>query len=116
MDSDDKLNNLEERLRGTETALATLNSTINLTTTNLERNMARTQSELGDRMADLKEDMHENRQATHDLNESLQNLYVSHSGSQNTVKFNEKLVWGIVGIIVTAGLYFIQGFIKVGGA
>lgn len=115
-----KLEKLEERLRGTENALATLTSSITLNTNNLKENMARTQNDLGYRIDSLKADMKENNhtvtESVNTLNDSLQKLYVSHSGAQNTVKFNEKLVWGIVGLIFTTGLYLIQDFIKAGGA
>jgi chromosome segregation ATPase len=119
-DADTKLDKLEERIRGTENALATLTANITLNTNNIKENMSRTQNDLGHRMDGLKSDMKENHNTVTDsvnsLNESLQNLYVSHSGAQNTVKFNEKLVWGIVGLIFTVGLYIIQDFIKVAGA
>ena len=119
-DSDTKLDKLEERLRGTENALATLTSNITLNTNNIKENMTRTQDDLGHRIDDLKDDMKEDiniiTKSVNTLNESLQKLYVSHSGAQNTVKFNERIVWGIVTVIFTVGLYLIQDFIKGGGA
>jgi len=119
-DPTDKLDQLEARLRGTENALAALTSNITLNTNNIKENMVRTEHSLGDRIDSLKTDMRENHhtvtESVNSLNESLQNLYVSHSGAQNTVKFNEKLVWGIVGLIFTVGLYLIQDFIKAAGA
>ena len=108
-DADTKLDKLEERIRGAETALATLTSNITLNTNNLKENMSSLK-------ADMKENNRDITESVNSLNDSLQKLYVSHSGSQNTVKFNEKLVWGIVGLIFTTGLYLIQDFIKAGGA
>lgn len=120
MDSDTKIDKLDERLRGTENALATLTSNITLNTNNIKENANQCRSDLSSRMDSLHNDMKENHTSVTDsvdaLNESLQKLYVSHSGAQNTVKFNEKLVWGIVTVILTVGLYLIQDFIKVGGA
>ena len=117
--SDQKLEKLEERIRGTENALATLTSNITLNTKNIKENMARTEDSLGDRIDSLKDDMKENNasltNSVNSLNDSLQKLYVSHSGAQNTVKFNEKIVWGIVTLIFTTGLYLLQDFIKSGG-
>ena len=120
VDADQKLEKLEERIRGTENALATLTSNINLNTNNIKENMSRTQDDLGHRIDSLKDDMKENNKTLTDsvnaLNTSLHKLYVSHSGSQNTVKFNEKIVWGIVTVIFTVGLYLIQDFVRRGGS
>ena len=119
-DLDRKLEQLEERIRGTENALATLTTNISLSTNNLKENMATCHSTLGHRIDEIKDEMKDNQHTVTDsvdkLNASLQNLYVSHSGAQNTVKFNEKIIWGIVGLIFTVGLYLVQGFIKSGVA
>lgn len=119
-DVDKKLEQLEERIRGTENALATLTASISLSTDNLKENMATCHTTLGHRIDDLKDEMKDNHHtvnvSVNKLNESLQNLYVSHSGSQNTVKNNEKISWGILGLIFTVGLYLIQDFIKASGA
>jgi len=114
MDDEIKFDKLEERLRGTETALSALTASISLNTSNIKENMAKGQAGLGDRIDMLHADMKENIRHVQELSESLQNLYVSHSGSQNTIKFNEKLVWGIVTVVVTAGLYLLQAFLKTG--
>jgi len=53
-DSDTKLDKLEERIRGTENALATLTSNITLSTNNLKENMERGQSDLGHRITGLR--------------------------------------------------------------
>jgi chromosome segregation ATPase len=115
-----KFDQLEERLRGTENALATLTSNIEINTNNLKENIAHTHVELGHRIDSLKIDMRENQsnvsRSVDSLKDSLQSLYVSHSGAQSSVKFNEKLIWGVVGLILTIGLYLIQDFIKVLGA
>lgn len=114
--SDTKLDKLEERLRGTETAIATLASNTN----NLKENIAKTRQDLTKSIDSIKDDMKEDNKSVNEsinaLNQSLQTLYVSQSGSNIAVKSNEKIVWGIVTIIVTVGLYLIQGFIKAGGA
>ena len=117
---DRKLEQLEERIRGTETALATLTTNITLSTDNLKENMSTCHSTLGHRIDELKDELKDNQRTVtgtvNKLNDSLQNLYVSHSGSQNSVKTNEKIIWGIVGLLFTGGLYLIQDFIKAGGA
>jgi len=119
-DPDTKLDKLEERIRGTETALATLTSNITLSTNNVKENATQCKIDLTGRMDSMRDDMKENNKTLTDsvntLNASLQKLYVSHSGAQNTVKMNERIVWGIVTVIFTVGLYLIQDFIKAGGA
>ena len=115
-----KFDQLEERLRGTENALATLTSNISINTKNLKENITHRHDELGHRIDSLKEDMRTNQDrvtnSVDDLKKSLQNLYVSHSGAASSVKFNEKVIWGIIALIGTVGLYLIQDLIKAAGA
>lgn len=114
-----KIDKLEERLRGTETAIATLASNTTLNTENLKENIAKTHQDLVKSIDSIKDDMKEDSAAVNTsinaLNKSLQTLYVSQSGSDIAVKSNEKIVWGVVTVIFTIGLYVIQGFIKSGG-
>jgi uncharacterized coiled-coil protein SlyX len=117
--TDKKINSLEERIRNSENALATINANITNNTNHIKENMSRMETDVSHRIDTLTADMKDNNRtitnSVNALNDSLQKLYVSHSGAQNTVKFNEKIVWGIVGIIVTGGLYIIQDFIRVSG-
>lgn len=115
-----KLNQLEERIRSTETAIATLTTHVESGTAHLKENLSRSESDLKETIIRLRDDMKENHrdvtESVNALNQSLQNLYISHSSEKTSVKFNEKIIWGLVGLIFTAGLYLLQDFIKISGA
>ncbi len=113
--SQHKFDQLEERVRGTENSMAALSSSITLNTNNLKENMDKAAAELDYKINGLKENIKDNQQALSSLNESLQNLYVSVSSSQHSVKSNEKIIWAIATFIFTGGLYLIQEFLRASG-
>jgi len=118
-----RIEKFEDRLRETEQGLATLTSNIQLINDNLKEDIERTRTDLRERLADLKADikgdfdqvdttLHDLNATVNSLNDSLQNLYITQSGSNVKVKFNEKIIWTVLGLIGTAGLYLIQDLIK----
>jgi len=121
-----RLEQLEERLRETELGLATLTSNLQLINDNLKEDIERTRADLRERIAELKEDIKDDfdqvdvtlsdlSKTVNAVNESLQNLYITQSGSSVKVNFNEKLIWGIVMLLGTGALYLIQDLVKAAG-
>jgi len=122
-----RIEQFEDRLRDTEQGLATLTSNIQLINDNLKEDIERTRTDLRERLAELKTDIKDDfdqvdstldslNKTVNALNDSLQNLYITQSGSSIKVKFNEKVIWSIVGLIGTVGLYLMQDLIKLTGA
>lgn len=122
-----RIDQIEERLRETEQGLASLTSNLEIINENFKEDIERTRLDLRERMSDLKTDMKEDfdqvdssladiTSTVNALNDSLQNLYITQTGSNVKVKFNEKVIWAIVTAVGIVALYYIQEIIKVGGA
>jgi len=122
-----RIDQIEKRLRETEQGLASLTSNLEIINENIKEDIERTRVDLRERMSDLKDDMKEDfdqvdssladiTSTVNALNESLQNLYITQTGSSVKVNFNEKVIWGIVTAVGIVALYFIQEIIKIGGA
>lgn len=129
-----RIEKLEERVNKAETDIAALSSKLHLmnddlsrrineVNVNLKEDVERIRIDLRERITDLKNDI---RQDIHNvstavneledgieqLTDTLQGLRITQIGSSHKVNFNEKTVWGIVGVLVTIALYIAQDLIK----
>lgn len=133
---DRRIERLEERVNNTERELAALSSKLHLIkdelsrrivdiNENLKADVERTRIDLRERIAGLKEDLEDdiNRVNTSigdlnstvtALNKSLQNLYITQQGASTKVRVNEKIIWAIIGLIGSSGLYVIRELLSAG--
>jgi len=107
---------LEERLREVEQGMAALSSNIQIINDNMGKDIERSRGDMRERLADLKEDMTNLETSVESIHKSLQNLYITQSGADRQVNFNEKAIWAVVGLLTTVALYLLQDFIKAAGA
>jgi len=132
---DRRLEILEERLNKAESTLAALSSNVNSISTdlsrriidikeNLKEDLEKIRVDLLERINDLKNDIKDDLgdvtnaidKLTSNIaavSESLQNLYITQSGSNTKIKVNEKIIWGILFVLVSGALYMFQDLIKV---
>jgi chromosome segregation ATPase len=129
-----RIERVEERLNQAERDVATLTSKLTSTKDDLSRRLDEINQLLRDdaekSRRDMRERLHELKADVRDdinslnttintlssnvssVTDSLQNLYVSHKGSNTKVKTNEKVIWTILGIIGTVGLVLFQTYLK----
>lgn len=114
---------LEERLRVAENALTQISSELHISNNNLKEEIERIRADIKERVHDLKSDINNDFKRIDDalnnvsenvetLTKSLQNLYVSHSGSTTKINLNEKIIWILLTFFGTTVLYIIQEFLK----
>jgi len=132
-----RIERLEERLNRAERDVATLTSKLTSTKDDLSRRLdelnrilredvEKSREDLRERLIDLKVDLKDDIQDiastlsvqtsnVSSVTESLQNLYASHKGSTVKVNTNEKIIWAVVGLIGSIGLYLLQSYLKTKG-
>ncbi len=106
---------LEERLHATEREVAILTSQLSLIKEDSEKNRVDLRERLDDLKLIIKEDIEAIggsidtlSKTVKDVNDSLQQLYITQKGSTTKVKTNEKIIWAIITLIASIGFYMLQ--------
>ena len=129
-----RIEKIEERVNCAERDVASVTSKLHLIKddlarrigeidTNLKADAEKTRLDLRERIDDLKLDIKEDidilgqtidtlSDTVTDVSKSLQNLYVTQQGSGVKVKNNEKVIWAVIAVLGTIGLYMLQNYIK----
>jgi hypothetical protein len=131
---DRRIERIEARMNRTERDVAALSSKLHLIKDDLSRRIddlndnlkadaEKIRVDLRERINDLKVDLKDDIGDISNsidilgvnitaLSESLQNLYVSQTGTSVKIKLNEKIIWAVVSIMVSIGIYIAQTMIK----
>ena len=134
-----RIEKIEERINSAEREVSTLNAELAALRSELSNRIGELKSDFKQSSAESKDVFKERidslkQDLTDDINsvsttmrllndsvsqttESLQNLHVTQNRNSIKVNTNEKIVWAILGVISTAGLYLLQEFLRsTGGA
>ena len=135
---DRRIERLEERVNSAERDVTELSSKLKLINNDLSRRIIdinenlkadaeRTRIDLRERIDILRTDLKSDigkigtsidvlDKSISTLNSSLQKLYITQEGSTTKVNINEKIIWAVIGIFITSGLYLLQDLLKASGA
>lgn len=134
MDDGKRIDRLEERVNKANAEIASLKAQLTSTNADLSRRITEININLkedGEKMRidmrerldtlkdDLSGDMLDIKTSLNvlsvniaDVSTSVQNLYVSQEGSSTQIKINEKIIWVVIGIIGSVGLYLLKAYLK----
>jgi len=132
-----RIERLEEKLGVAQTSIAELSVQLNSTNTNLTNRMSdmhanlketttKNHEDFKNAMAiskvdnkadinDLRRDIKALSKGLDETKKAVNQLYVAAEGSRTTIKTNEKVIWGIIGVIGSIGVYLIKTFFKSNG-
>ncbi|RLA03799.1 MAG: hypothetical protein DRQ47_04525 [Gammaproteobacteria bacterium] len=134
-----RIERLENRLNETERNVAAVTSELHsvkedLTTRisdvkiDLKTDIATTRTDIRERIEHLRLDLKDDiitlsstidslQNSVKQVTDAIQNLYLTQNTANVKVSANERIIWAVVSIAVTAGLYFLQAFVLgVGGS